>query len=319
MLQFLIRRSLISIIVIFLVTILVFVSQRLLPGDPVRVWVGEERDPESIAYFRHKYGLDEPIPLQYLRWLSLALQGDLGRSIRTGIDVREEILRRLPITVELAVLALIIAVVIALPAGVISAVRKDTTWDYIGNSVALFGLSVPNFWLGIMLILFLAVQLHWLPASGYVSPWEDVLENLRRMIMPAFVLGTGLSAVLMRQIRSSLLEVLKSDYVRTAYSKGLEERVVIYKHALRNALIPAVTVLGLQAGALFGGAVITEQVFVIPGFGKYILDGVFTRDYAQVQAVVLVTAVGYIAINLIVDVIYSIINPKIRLEGAKAE
>lgn len=306
-------------VVLFLITIMVFASQRLLPGDPVRVWVGEERDPESIAYFQHKYGLDQPLPMQYLTWLGLALQGDLGKSIRTGIPVRDEILHRLPITLELSVLALLIAVVIALPAGVISAVRKDTAWDYAGNSVALFGLSVPHFWLGIMMILFFAVQLHWMPASGYISPFDDLYENLRRMIMPAFVLGTGFTAVLMRQIRSSLLEVMKADFVRTARSKGLAERPVVYKHALRNALIPAVTVLGLQAGALLGGAIITEQVFVVPGFGKYILDGFNGRDYAEVQAVVLVTAVGYLLINLLVDITYSLINPKIRIEGAEAE
>jgi peptide/nickel transport system permease protein len=319
LIQFIVRRILISLIVLLLVTMMVFASQRLLPGDPVRIWAGEEQDPESLTYLRHKYKLDQPIPMQYLTWLGLALQGDLGQSIRTGIEVRDEIVRRLPITIELSLLAMLIAVMIALPGGVISAVRKDTWWDYLSNSVALFGLSVPNFWLGIMLILWLAVQWHWLPASGYVSPLENLGENLRRMIMPAFVLGTGLSAVLMRQIRSSLLEVLKADYVRTARSKGLSEPPVITKHALRNALIPAVTVLGLQAGALFGGAIITEQVFVIPGFGKYSLDGVFSRDYAQVQAVVLVTALGYLLINLAVDIAYSIINPKIRIEGAESE
>ena len=319
MVQFIIRRILISMVVLLLVTMMVFASQRLLPGDPVRVWAGEERDPDTLAFYYHKYGLDQPIPVQYVTWLGLAVTGDLGRSIRTGIDVRDEIWHRLPITLELSFLALLIAVLIALPAGVVSAVRKNTPWDYLSNSVALFGLSVPHFWLGIMLILGFAVQLHWLPASGYVSPFENLWENLRRMVLPAFVLGTGLTAVLMRQVRSSLLEVLRADYVRTARSKGLAERPVVYKHALRNALIPAVTVLGLQAGALFGGAIITEQVFVIPGFGKYSLDGVFTRDYAQVQAVVFITALGYLLINLAVDVAYSLINPKIRVEGAEPE
>jgi peptide/nickel transport system permease protein len=257
--------------------------------------------------------------MQYLTWLSLAVRGDLGRSIRTGIEVRAEIVRRLPITLELAFLALLVAIGLALPAGVLSAVRQNTVWDYVGNALALFGLSVPHFWLGIMLILGLSVHWHWLPASGYVSPFENLAENLRRMIMPAFVLGTGLTAVLMRQLRSSLLGVLQADYVRTARAKGLAERPVISKHALRNALIPVVTVLGLQAGALFGGAIITEQVFVIPGFGKYSLDGVFSRDYAQVQAVVLITAVGYLLVNLLVDIAYSLINPRIRLEGAEAE
>jgi len=319
LIQFIIRRILISLVVLFVITLVVFTSQRLLPGDPVRVWAGEEQDPNTLDYYRHKYGLDRPIPMQYLTWLGLALQGDLGHSIRTGIAVRAEILRRLPITIELSLLALSIAIVIAVPAGVLSATRKGTYWDYLSSAAALVGLSVPHFWLGILLILWFAVQLHWLPASGYVSPFENVHENLRRMILPAFVLGTGFTAVLMRQVRSSLLEVLQAEYVRTARSKGLSEGPVILKHALRNALIPAVTVLGLQAGALLSGAIVTEQVFVIPGFGKYSLDGVFTRDYAQVQAVVMVTALGYLLINLLIDITYSLLNPKIRIEGAEPE
>jgi len=317
--QFIVRRSLISLVTLFIVSIMVFVSQRLLPGDPVRVWAGEERDPESIAYFRHKYGLDQPVVVQYLRWIGLALQGDLGESIRTKLPVRDVVLSKLPITIELALLSLLIALLIAIPTGVISAVRKGSLWDYVGNATALFGLSVPNFWLGIMLIIWFSISLHILPASGYTSPFVDLWDNLRRMIMPAFVLGTGLTAVLMRQTRSSLLEVLSSDYIRTARGKGLSEWAVVVRHALRNGLIPVITVLGLQAGALMGGAVITEQVFVIPGFGKLIVDAVFNRDYAMVQGVVLITATGYILINWAVDIAYSFINPKIRLEGAEAE
>lgn len=316
---FIVRRSLISLVTLFIVSILVFASQRLLPGDPVRVWAGEERDPESITYFRQKYGLDQPIAVQYFRWIGLALQGDFGESIRTRMPVREVILSKLPITAELALLSLFIALLIAIPAGVIAAVRKGGLWDYIGNATALFGLSVPNFWLGIMLIIWLSIQWHILPASGYTPLFVDPWDNLRRMIMPAFVLGTGLTAVLMRQTRSSLLEVLSSDYIRTARGKGLAEWAVVVRHALRNGLIPVITVLGLQAGALMGGAVITEQVFVIPGFGKLIIDAVFNRDYAMVQGVVLITAAAYILINWAVDITYSFVNPKIRLEGAEAE
>ncbi len=315
MLPYLVRRLLIALPTLFLVTVMVFSIQRLLPGDPALALAGEERDPEVIAYIREKYHLNDPLPLQYYYWIRAVLRGDLGESIRTKAPVTDMILQKLPVTAELAILSMLVALVIAIPAGVLSAVRKESLLDYTANVVALSGLSIPNFWLGIMLILLVSVHLGWLPASGYVSPLEDLGENLKRMIMPAFVLGTGLAAALMRQTRSAMLEVLKSDYVRTARAKGLAERVVIYRHALRNALIPVVTLVGLQLGGLLSGAVLTEQVFVIPGFGKMIVDAVFNRDYPMVQGVVLFTATAYILVNLFVDLAYALINPKIRLGG----
>jgi len=315
-LEFLIRRVAISVVTLFVISLIVFTGVRMIPGDPARVMGGTDADAAGLAEIRQKYGLDDPIPLQYLRWIGLALRGDLGESIRTRESVVWTVGRKLPITIELACLSLLVAVAIAIPAGVFSAVRRNTAWDFLVNALSLCGLSVPSFWLGIMLILLLSVRLHWLPASGFVPPWESPLANLERMIMPAFVLGAGLAAVLMRQTRNSMIEILGADYIRTAWSKGLAGRAVIFRHAFRNGLIPVVTVLGLQTGALMGGAVVTEQIFVVPGFGRLIVEAVFTRDYPLVQGVVLVTASTYVLVNLLVDLSYSVLNPRIRIGGA---
>jgi peptide/nickel transport system permease protein len=218
------------------------------------------------------------------------------------------------VTLELAALAIVIAFAIGIPAGIVSAVKRNTAWDYGANAVALWGLSTPNFWLGIMLILLFSVTLGWLPASGFVSPFEDLKANLAALIMPAFVLGNAIAAVLMRHTRSAMLQVLSSDYVRTARAKGLSERSVILKHALRNALIPVITLGALELGTLLSGAVLTEQVFTIPGFGKLIVDAVFNRDYAVVQGVVLFTATAYILLNLAADIAYVVVNPQIRAQ-----
>src|SRR5438552_3342025 len=255
----------------------------MIPGDPARVMAGTDADAAGLEEIRAKYGLNDPIPVQYLRWAALAARGDLGRSIRTRDPVITTVAKKLPITVELACLAVLIALAIAIPAGVLAAVRRNTVWDVLASSASLCGVSVPNFWLGIMLILFFSVRLGWLPASGFVSFWESPTANLQRMVMPAFVLGTALAAVLMRQTRNSMIGVLSADYIRTAYSKGLAARAVIFRHAIRNSLIPVVTILGLQAGALMSGAVVTEQIFVVPGFGRLIVEAVFTRDYPLVQ------------------------------------
>lgn len=313
MLLFILRRALTAVPTLLIVTLMVFAIQRMLPGDPARVLAGEQQDPQVIEFIRQKYRLDDPIPVQYLAWLGQVAQGDLGRSLRTNQPVGALLLEKLPVTVELALLSIAVALVIAVPLGIASAVRQNTAVDYAGTVFALSGLSIPNFWLGIMMILLISVQWRLLPASGYVSLAEDPVGNLQRMVMPAFVLGTGLAAVLMRQIRSSMLETLRQDYVRTAQAKGLARRIVIWRHALRNALIPAVTILGLQLGALLSGAVLTEQVFTIPGFGKLAIDAVFNRDYAVVQGIVLVTSVGYIAVNLLVDICYGLLNPRIQL------
>jgi len=318
-LDFLARRIAISAVTFLLITLIVFTGVRMIPGDPARVLAGTDADEAGLQEIRAKYGLTDPIPVQYVRWLTLALQGDLGESIRTREPVVKTVAMKLPITMQLAAFALVIAIGIAIPAGIFSAIRRNTVWDLLANAVSLCGVSIPSFWLGIMLILFFSVRLHVLPASGFVPFFDDPLGNLQRMVMPAFVLGAALAAVLMRQTRNSMIEVLSANYIRTAYSKGLAERVVVFRHALRNGLIPIVTILGLQMGTLMGGAVVTEQIFVVPGFGRLIVEAVFTRDYPLVQGVVLITASAYVLINLLVDVSYSLMNPRIRVKGSADE
>jgi peptide/nickel transport system permease protein len=312
MLTYIIRRLAIAVPTLILVSMFVFTLQKLLPGDPALIMAGEDRDPASIEFVREKYHLSEPIPVQYFYWVTGVLQGDLGVSLRTSQPVLSLIGQKLPVTIQLAIMALVIAFVIGVPAGILSAVKKGTVIDYAANIVALSGLSVPNFWLGIMLILLVSVNLGWLPASGYESPFVDPLRSLETMIMPAFVLGTSLAATLMRHTRSAMLGVMKADYVRTARAKGVRELAVILKHGFRNALLPVVTLSALLFGELLGGAVLTEQNFTIPGFGKLIVDAVFTRDYAVVQGVILCAAAGVILINLVADVLYFLVNPRMR-------
>ncbi len=312
MLNFLTHRIATIVPTLFFVSIIIFGLQQLLPGDPAIVLAGEDRDPNVVAYLRGKFHLDEPLPMRYLYWLGGVVRGDLGESLRIQKPVLDLILEKLPVTVQLATMAFLIAIVIGITAGIVSAVLKDSVWDYAANAVALWGLSTPNFWLGIMLILVFSVSLGWLPASGYVSPFEDLRANLAAMIMPAFVLGNAIAAVLMRHTRSAMLQVLNADYVRTARAKGLAERVVVLKHALRNALVPIITLGALEFGTLLSGAVLTEQVFSIPGFGKLIVDAVFNRDYLVVQGVVLFTATVYITLNLLADVAYFAVNPRMR-------
>src|SRR3954447_844960 len=314
MLNYLLQRLATLVPTLIFVSILIFGLQQLLPGDPAIALAGEDRDPNVVAFLRAKFHLDEPLPVRYWHLAKGVLHGDLGESVRIQKPVSELIVEKLPVTIQLAAMAIVIALVIGITAGVVSAVKKDTWWDYGANMFALWGLSTPNFWLGILLILLFAVQLGWLPASGYVSPFEDLRANLASMIMPAFVLGNAFAAVLMRHTRSAMLQVLSSDYVRTARAKGLDERVVILKHALRNALIPIITLGALEFGTLLSGAVLTEQVFSIPGFGKLIVDAVFNRDYAVVQGVVLFTATAYIMLNLVADIAYAVVNPRIRIQ-----
>ncbi len=312
MLRYIGKRLLIAIPTLFIVSIFVFLLQKLLPGDPALVMAGEDRSPEVIAFIREKYRLNDPLIMQYFYWIGAALQGDFGISLRTNQPVMALIGQKLPVTIQLAIMSMIIAFLIGIPAGILSAIKKGTIIDYVANVVALSGLSIPNFWLGIMLILLVSVQLGWLPASGFELFTVDPVRSLQTMIMPAFVLGTGLAAALMRHTRSAMLGVLKSDYVRTARAKGLSENVVILKHAFRNALLPIVTLSALLFGQLLAGAVLTEQIFTIPGFGKLIVDAVFNRDYAVVQGVVLCTAFGFIMMNLIADVLYVLLNPRMR-------
>ncbi len=310
MLRFIGHRLLIAIPTILLISVFVFLLQKLLPGDPVLALAGEDRNPEMLAFLREKYHLNDPIYVQYFNWIWNALQGDLGISLRTNQPVTTLIAQKLPVTIQLAVMALFFAVIIGIPAGILSAYKKGTWIDWVANIVALSGLSIPNFWLGIMMILLVSVNLGWLPASGYQPFTDDPLQSLKTMMMPAFVLGTGLAATLMRHTRSAMLGVLQSDYVRTARAKGLGERSVVVKHALRNALVPVVTVVTLLFGELLAGAVLTEQIFTIPGFGKLVVDAVFNRDYAVVQGIVLCTAIAFILMNILSDALYRVLNPK---------
>ncbi|HEX5865020.1 MAG TPA: ABC transporter permease [Casimicrobiaceae bacterium] len=312
MFNYLVHRLATIVPTLFFVSVLIFGLQQLLPGDPAMILAGEDRDPTVIAHLHQKLHLDEPLPIRYLYWAGGVLKGDLGESVRIQKPVLDLIVEKLPVTLELALLAIVIALAIGITAGIVSAVAKDSAWDYAANVFALWGLSTPNFWLGIMLILLFSVTLGWLPASGYVSPFEDLKANLAAMVMPAFVLGNAIAAVLMRHTRSAMLQVLSSDYVRTARAKGLDERVVVLKHALRNALTPVITLGALEFGTLLSGAVLTEQVFTIPGFGKLIVDAVFNRDYAVVQGVVLCTATAYITLNLLADMAYFLVNPRLR-------
>jgi peptide/nickel transport system permease protein len=312
MFGFLLQRLATIVPTLLFVSILVFGLQQLLPGDPALILAGEDRDPSVVAYLHEKLHLDEPLPIRYGYWLVGVLHGDLGESMRVQKPVLDLILEKLPVTLQLASMAIVIAVLIGVSMGIVSAVKKDTPWDYGASVVALWGLSTPNFWLGIMLILFFSVSLGWLPASGYVSPFEDLRANLAAMIMPAFVLGNGFAAVLMRHTRSAMLQVLNADYVRTARAKGLTEERVVLRHALRNALIPVITLGALAFGELLGGTILTETVFTIPGFGKLVVDAVFNRDYAVVQGVVLFTATAYITLNLLADLAYFLVNPRMR-------
>ena len=312
MLAVIAKRLLQIVPTLFFVSVLIFCLQQLLPGDPALVMAGEEKDPEVIEQIRRQYRLDRPIPIQYFYWIKGVVTGDLGESMRLRVPVLDLIAQKLPVTLQLATMAMAIALLIGVSAGVVSAVKKDSWLDYVANVLALSGISTPNFWLGIMLILLFAVHLGWLPASGYVSPFEDWRQSLATTIMPAFVLGNSIAGVIMRHTRGAMLQALQSDYVRTARAKGLSGRAVVLKHAMRNALTPVITLGALEFGTLLSGAVLTEQIFTIPGFGKLVVDAVFNRDYAVVQGVVLVTATLYILRNLLADLGYILINPRLR-------
>jgi len=306
------RRIVVLVPTLFVVSVLIFSLQQLLPGDAALAIAGEERDEAAVAAIRARYHLDKPAPVQYAIWMGKVLRGDLGESLRNRLPVHELLASKLPVTLELALGSMAIAILIGIPAGVLSAARRGTVADVTANLVALSGLSVPHFWLGIMLILLFAVRLGWLPASGYVPPWEDLGRNLTTILLPSIVLGTGVAGVMMRHTRGAMLQTLNADYVRTARAKSVPERLVILKHALRNALIPVITLGAIEFGRLLSGAVLTEQIFAIPGFGKLLVDGVLNRDYAVVQGVVLVSAGLYVLLNLLADVLYFVANPRLR-------
>ncbi len=306
------KRLLVAIPTLLIISIFVFSLQKLLPGDPILAMAGEERDPAVIELLRERYRLNDPVVYQYFYWLGSVLQGDFGISLRTNQPVLELIGQKLPVTIQLAVMSMFFALIIGVPIGILAAVKQNTWIDYLSNIVALSGLSIPNFWLGIMLILLVSVHLGWLPASGYDSIFVDPVRSIQTMIMPSFVLGNALAATLMRHTRSAMLSVMKSDYIRTARAKGLSSWQVVLSHSFRNALLPIITLSALLFGELLAGAVLTEQIFTIPGFGKLIVDAVFTRDYAVVQGVVLCTAIGFILMNLLADVVTVLLNPRMR-------
>jgi peptide/nickel transport system permease protein len=316
--QYILRRLLLMLPVALLVTIVVFALIRLSPGDPLVIYAGEERDPVALAALRVEYGLDRSIPEQYVSWITHAVQGDLGRSLRTRQPVLESIVERLPATLELGIAALLLSVTVALIVGTLSAVRRNSALDLLATGFTLAGVSLPNFFLGLLLILALSLAIRLFPPGGYTALRVDVWDNLRHLILPAITLATASMAVNMRQVRSSLLETFSQDYMRTARSKGLSETKIVVRHALKNALIPVVTIVGLQVGAIIEGAIVTEQVFSWPGIGKLAVDSINGRDYPVVQAIVLVSALSFMASTLVVDVLYAWLDPRISYGGKRS-
>ena len=305
-----------SIFTLAVASLLVFLGVRAVPGNPATALTGNAAlSPAAIAAINRQYGLNQPVPVQYADWLRQVLTGHLGASPVTGMSITAELASAFPVTIELTILAMLIGILIGVPAGIIAAVRRGKVADYAGNAIALFGLSIPSFWFGIILILIFAVKLQVLPASSYVSFLSSPGSNLSHMVMPAFVLGTGVAAVLMRQMRSGMLEALRADYVRTARAKGLSEPSVVLKHALRNSLVTVATVIGLQIGVLLSGVAVTETVFGLSGIGSLTINAVFQRDYPTIQAVALITAAAVIAINFAMDFVYAFLSPRVQVEG----
>ncbi|NRR23444.1 MULTISPECIES: ABC transporter permease [unclassified Brevibacillus] len=310
--MFIVRRLLLTIPILLLVSIMTFSLIHMIPGDPARVILGEEATPEAYTALRTELGLDQPIVVQYFSWLGKVVTGDLGISITDRVPVADLIMQRLPATVELTIGTFLVAILIAFPAGILAAVRRGTWIDYTSTFTALGGMSIPSFWLAMMMIIFFAVENQWLPSSGYVPFSENPTQNLMAMILPCLATGLRESAVLMRMLRSSLLDVVSMDFIRTAKAKGLNEARTILGHALRNAMVPVVTTSGLMIAGLLGGLVITESIFSIPGFGRLIVESVFKRDYVTVQGAILVSAVLVVLVNLIVDILYAVIDPRIK-------
>jgi peptide/nickel transport system permease protein len=313
MVKYLARRLILMVAILILVSIIIFALVNILPGDPARLMLGQEATPEALAALRVEMGLNDPLYIQYFHWLGGILQGDFGYSLRDHTPVLKVLEQKIPVTLELTVFSFVIAILIAIPVGILSATRRGKFWDYFSTFFALSGISLPSFWLGILLIYFFAVKLNWFPPSGYVPLGEDFGKSLLLMVLPAVSLGTRLSAELTRMLRSSLLEVLQSDYIRTGYAKGLLERSVVIGHALKNALIPVLTVGGMQLATFFGGAVITETIFGIPGIGQLVVNAILTRDFPVVQGAVMFMAFMVVTINLLVDITYSAIDPRIKL------
>ena len=315
--QYILRRLLLMVPVAFLVTVIVFVLLRLAPGDPVLAYAGEERDPEILAQVRRSLGLEQPWPVQYAAWLGRAVQGDLGRSIRTRQPVAEAIVERLPATLELGLAALALSVAVALAVGTLSALKRNSAVDLLATGLTLAGVSLPNFFVGLILILVFGLALRLFPPGGYVPFVQEPLENLHRLVLPAATLAAASTAVNLRQVRSALLDVLSQDYVRTARAKGLGERAVVVRHALKNALVPVVTLVSLQVGAIIEGAIITETIFFWPGVGRLAVEAISGRDYPVVQAIVLLSALSFMASTLLVDLLYAWLDPRISFGGTR--
>lgn len=297
--------------VLLILSMGVFLMLHLTPGDPVQIMLGQDADAGAIAALRAELGLDQPLPIQYLRWVTNVLRGDLGRSIRTNQPVTEAIVSRLPVTIELSVLSLLLSLIIGLPTGIVAATRRNSSVDLASTGLALVGISLPSFFLGILLILVFALWLRWVPPSGYTPFVQDPVMNVKQMFMPALALGAALAGIVARLMRSSLLEVLGTDYMRTARAKGLSAAGSVVGHALKNALLPVVTVVGLQVGALLGGAILIETIFALPGIGRLAVDSIFARDFPMVQGVVLFLALVRVASNLVADLLYGRLDPRI--------
>jgi peptide/nickel transport system permease protein len=310
--SYLIKRFLAAIPVLFIVSLIAFLFIHMIPGDPALAMLGRDTDPEQLQSLRRAMGLDRPLPLQYLHWLGRAVQGDLGTSIISGRPVMQAISERFPHTIILALTAMLLSILIAIPSGILAAVKQNTLVDKFFMFFAFLGVSVPSFWVGIMAMLLFAVKLHWLPASGYVSIFENFFQGLRYIILPAFSLSLVMAAVSARMTRASMLETMRQDYMRTARAKGLSRRKTIIGHGLKNALIPVVTVIGVDFGWLLGGTVVIETVFGIPGIGRLIVYAITNRDYPVIQGIILYTAVIYMLVNLVVDIIVAFLNPRIR-------
>ncbi|KRE16805.1 hypothetical protein ASE66_09090 [Bosea sp. Root483D1] len=298
--------------VAFFVTIIVFALTNLLPGDPTVTILGEQASPEQRAAVRVEYGLDQPAPVRYVTWLARVVQGDFGRSLRTREDVGEMLAARIPVTLELGFLSILIAVAIGMPAGILAARFRGSLIDVAASLIAMSSVAVPYFWMGVLLIMLFSLKLGWLPPSGHIRFFDDPGGNLMLMVMPALTIGTAFAALVMRQTRASMLQVLSMDYIRTARAKGLSERLVLIRHALRNALIPIVTVIGLQIGALLGGAVVTETVFALPGLGRMLVDGIFQRDFPVIQGAILFIVIAVFAVNLLTDLLYRAFDPRVK-------
>jgi len=317
MTQYIIRRLLATIPVLLIVTFIVFTLMFLAPGDPIYLLVDVEQtdglNEEQLNNLRHELGLDRPLIVQYGDWLFNALQGDLGTSIRGSRQVSDMLKSAFPVSMELALLSIIISLVIAIPVGVYAALKPNSWGDLFGTSLAIGGISAPNFWVALLLIYLFSVKLGWLPSNGFTRFSVDARDNLLKMVLPVVTLGIALMASVMRMTRSGMLEVMHQDYIRTARAKGALERRVIFNHAFRNAMLPVLTIIGLQFGALLGGAVVIEQIFSLPGMGRLGLDAIFIRDFPVVQGVVLVITLSYLLVNLLVDLLYGVLDPRIRI------